>query len=567
MATRSNIIRVAAFILCIPHGDVLGQPKPAMGATVPAITEADLRLRVSIIAADSMLGRKTGSRGDDLVASYVAQEFQRIGLQPLGDHGTYFQAVPLVERAIDWSGTSLAASRHRLRPRLEFVPFPARGAWNSIRPRALQSAEVIYGGVLGDTLHWLDSASATGRFVLLTVPAGAGPLINFTFGSSLVRRYASAAGIGAATLDVTPANWIEYLSAPEMRIDSGAISRPAMKDGAGLFLLSSPAADRLLGRAAEGAPVGTRGGRVSGRIAYTLARPRFAARNVLGLLLGSDGVRNKEYVVVSAHHDHIGYSRSPVDRDSVHLFFQQYEALRRTNASLMVSAEAAARIRVNMDSVRRHHRSRPDSIFNGADDDASGIAALLEIAELATGSSARPPRSILFVAHTAEEEGDLGSLWQSDHPSVPLDSIAALLNLEMIGRGTARDFAGGGPEYLMLVGARRRSTELGDLIDSLNTTLARPFHIDMSYDAPGHPENAWCRADHAAYARLGVPVSLFSTGLHGDYHQVSDEPEYIDYPHLRSISSFVAALALDIADRPNRLILNVPKPLSTRCVQ
>jgi hypothetical protein len=563
---RSNIIRAAAFILCIPHGDVLGQPKPAMSATVPSITEADLRLRVSIIAADSMLGRKTGSRGDDLAASYVAQEFQRFGLQPLGDHGTFFQTVPVVERAIDWSATSLAASGHRLRPRLEFVPFPARGPWNSIRPRALHRAEVIYRGVLGDTLRWLDSASATGRFVLLTVPAGAGPLINFTFGSAL-RRYASAAGIGAATLDVTPANWIEYLSAPVMRIDSGVISRPAMKDGVGLFLLSSHAADQLLGRAAEGAPVGTRGMRVSGGIAYTLALPRIAARNVLGLLLGSDGVRNKEYVVVSAHHDHLGYSHSPLDRDSVHLFFEQYEALRRTNPSLTVSAEAAAHIRVNMDSVRRRHRSRPDSIFNGADDDASGIAALLEIAELATSSSARPARSILFVAHAAEEEGSLGSLWQSDHPSVPLDSISGLLNLEMIGRGTARDFAGGGPEYLMLVGARRRSAELGDLIDSLNTTLVRPFHIDLTYDAPGHPENAWCRADHAAYARLGVPVALFSTGLHGDYHQVSDEPEYIDYPHLRSISSFVAALALDIADRPNRLTLTFPKQLSTKCVQ
>ena len=136
----------------------------------------------------------------------------------------------------------------------------------------------------------------------------------------------------------------------------------------------------------------------------------------------------------------------------------------------------------------------------------------------------------------------LGSTYFTDHPTVPRDSIVAQLNIDMVGRGRATDATGedkngkllfGGPGYLQLIGARRLSTELGDLVERTNTSGKLGFNFDYSLDANGHPQNIYCRSDHWAYARYGIPVVFFTTGGHADYHQVTDEPQYIDYqPHV-----------------------------------
>src|SRR4029079_9270061 len=152
---------------------------------------------------------------------------------------------------------------------------------------------------------------------------------------------------------------------------------------------------------------------------------------------------------------------------------------------------------------------------NGADDDGSGSVAALEIAESLVASP-RPRRSILFVWHTAEEAGLLGSGWFTDHPTVPRDSIVAQLNMDMVGRGTADDVPRGGPRNLQIIGAQRRSTELGNVIDSVNARRAEPYVIDYSFDAPRHPLNRYCRSDHYMYARYGIPIAFFSRGYHID---------------------------------------------------
>ena len=140
---------------------------------------------------------------------------------------------------------------------------------------------------------------------------------------------------------------------------------------------------------------------------------------------------------------------------------------------------------------------------------------------------------MLFVWHTGEEKGLLGSRYFTDHPTVPRDSIVAQINIDMVGRGGAYGSATPGAErYLQLVGSRRLSTELGDLVETVNKTRATPFTFDYTFDANGHPDNIYCRSDHSNYARYGIPVVFFTTGLHGDYHQVTDEPQYIDYAHM-----------------------------------
>jgi len=211
-------------------------------------------------------------------------------------------------------------------------------------------------------------------------------------------------------------------------------------------------------------------------------------------------------------------------------------------------------------------------VYNGADDDGSGSVAVLEIAEAFAKSNPKPKRSIIFVWHTGEEAGLLGSQWFTDHPTVARDSIVAQLNMDMVGRGDAFDYTGpttpGGPDYLQLVGSRRLSTELGDLVEAVNKTERHPLQIDYAFDANGHPERIYCRSDHYNYARYGIPITFFTTGLHMDYHQLTDEPQYIDYEHMAHVTQLVHDAAVAVANLDHRVVVDKPKPdPHAACVQ
>jgi Zn-dependent M28 family amino/carboxypeptidase len=233
-----------------------------------------------------------------------------------------------------------------------------------------------------------------------------------------------------------------------------------------------------------------------------------------------------------------------------------------------LTPEEQASIHVNVDSLHRLRPARRDSIYNGADDDGSGSVGLLEIAEKFARSNTKPKRSIVFVWHTGEELGLYGSEWFTDHPTIPRDSIVAQLNIDMIGRGEAADIPGGGPKYVELIGSRRLSTEMGDLIEALNKSAGYNFNFDYAFDASGHPEQIYCRSDHYEYARYGIPITFITTGGHSDYHQLTDEPQYINYPHLASIANFVYDAATRIANLDHRLVVDKPKPdPHGRCVQ
>ena len=218
------------------------------------------------------------------------------------------------------------------------------------------------------------------------------------------------------------------------------------------------------------------------------------------------------------------------------------------------------RVRAILDSLRRIHAPRRDSIYNGADDDGSGSVALLEIAEAFVNAPTKPKRSILFIWHAGEEEGLWGSEYFTDHPTVPRDSIVTELNMDMIGRGRPNDVKGGGPGYLQLIGSRRLSTELGDLVESVAKKEPTHFKFDYQFDANGHPQQYYCRSDHYEYARYGIPIVFFSTGGHRDYHQVTDEPQYIDYEQLARVATLVHDVAVQAANLDHRLIVDKARP-------
>jgi Zn-dependent M28 family amino/carboxypeptidase len=143
--------------------------------------------------------------------------------------------------------------------------------------------------------------------------------------------------------------------------------------------------------------------------------------------------------------------------------------------------------------------------------------------------------------------GLIGSGWFTDHPTVPLDSIAAQLNLDMVGRGDSTDLKSGGPDYLQVIGANRRSTALQKLVEEVNRTSPHPFTLVES-----DPNGLFCRSDQWSYARFGIPIAFFTTGLHADYHQVTDETQYIDYVKLERVSRFIRDITSTLANSSER---------------
>jgi hypothetical protein len=303
-----------------------------------------------------------------------------------------------------------------------------------------------------------------------------------------------------------------------------------------------------------------RGGTARGSIAFADAPTAAPARNVVALLPGSDPALRGQMVAVGAHNDHIGIAAVAEDHDSLRAWNRVMRPLGAENSPGRPTAEEAARIGTLLDSLRRANRPRRDSIFNGADDDGSGSVGVLEIAEALARSPERPKRSILFVWHTAEELGLLGADWFTRHPTVPRDSIVAQLNIDMIGRGGPADLPNGGPEHLELLGSRRLSTELGDLVERVNGEGKHGFNFDYTYDADGHPANGYCRSDHYMYARFGIPVTFFTTGGHLDYHQLTDEAEYVDYEKMARVAGLIEDVARRVADLDHRVVVDKAKP-------
>lgn len=536
-----------------PEGPLTHAPRP----TTAPIAPGDLRTHVYALAADSMLGREAGTRGNVMATDYIAAQARRIGLQPAGDDGTFFQAVPLVERGLE-TGATLEAGGQALAAGTDFLAVPTFGGILVFAERfRADGVPVVYGGRVGDPSRMISPEQAAGRLVVFDAPLGPNGQPSFAFwAAGSFERYADAAGLAFATLDLTNEGIRGFFSGTrmEMQHGGGAAERPRVPPA---VMVTQAAAARLLGRPMSGLQVGAEGGRASGSFTF-YARPlAHPARNVVAVLPGSDPALRGQYVALGSHTDHVGTADEPVDHDSLVVFNRLLRPQGADQEPDALTAENEPAFRQALGARRAGSRApRLDSIFNGADDDASGTAAMLEIAQYLSAN--RPRRSVLFVWHTAEEVGLFGSEHFTDHPTVPRGDIVAQLNMDMVGRGAAGDVENGGPGYLELVGSRRLSTQLGDLVEAVNRTGEFGFTFDYSMDAPGHPQQIYCRSDHANYARYGIPVTFFTTGGHAEYHQLTDEPQYLDYDKLAQVSRLIAAVTQAIADRPERLVVDKP---------
>ncbi len=545
--------RIALLLLAVAACQPTRTAAPtAPAATSPAIAPGDLKSRLYAFAADSMEGRKSGTPGNVRATDYLAREAKRIGLEPAGENGTWFQTVPLVYRVLD-PGSALTVDGTTLRAWDDMIPRDqGRGA------RPLDGVQAIYAGTwAGKDDRMISREQVAGKLVVVTfAPTAAGTPTSMVNRAVTTARFATAAGIAVVTLDdLSPTERLELAAS------GAALGRGSSETATPAFLyVTSRAASLLLGADPAGLAPGTAGRTVSGEVRFTDRPAPAPARNVVALLRGSDPALRGQMVAIGAHNDHVGTSPVALDHDSVRAYNRVMRPEGANDPIGVPNAGQQARIRQILDSLRRLNPPRPDSIFNGADDDGSGSVGVLEIAESLAQGGQRPKRSVLFVWHTGEEMGLLGSEWFTRHPTVPRDSIVAQLNIDMIGRGEPDDISGGGPGYLQLIGSRRLSTELGNLVERANQELTPSFRFDYTWDADGHPANYYCRSDHYMYARFGIPIAFFSSGSHRDYHQLTDEPQYVDYEKMAHVSRLVARTALEIADADHRIVVDKPKP-------
>ena len=546
---RSSAVCLAAVAIgaCSSAPGAVTKASPDAGQS--AISIADLRARLYAYSDDSMRGRQAGTPDNIRSTGWIAEQARRIGLQPAGDGGSFFQNVPLVRRELVQPST-LAVGGQTLVPWTDFAPIDIQSA-----TRNTDGAVVLFAGRLSDTTSMARASAGAGKIVVVRAVPGMSIFGAYAF---VARRYPQAVAIAFANQDniVSQAASFFRNSPPSLK----DASEPAKGPLPALLVLSNRASALLAGGDPERMTPGTTGKTVTGTVSYSeVPAP---ARNVVAIIPGTDPALRGQYVALGAHSDHIGIQSPGFDHDSLRTFNAKLHALGALDPMTDFDPARRATIRVNMDSLRRLGPARRDSISNGADDDGSGSVGLLEIAEawLKASGADRPRRSVLFVWHTAEELGLYGSEYFTDHPTVPRDSIVAQINIDMIGRGSASDVNGGGPRYLQLIGPKRLSSDYQTLITQVNAARATPFALDYQFDAEGHPEQIYCRSDHWNYARYGIPVAFFSTGSHLDYHQVTDEPQYIDYDHYRSVLQFVYDVARTVANRNNRLVVDKPKP-------
>jgi hypothetical protein len=554
-------IALAALAAC-SSGQKTPATQPSPGSALPAVSPATLKTDLYAFADDSMQGREAGTIGNVKGTNYIAAQVKKLGLQPAGENGTYFQTVPLVSKGVNPNST-LKVGGTPLTMGKDYVSFGAISQLGFASTLTANDIGSVYAGRIGDSAAaGLTEAQIAGKLVVFSPPLRNGQP-GWQFWQGLDRKkFASAAGIAVMALDITPPQVLEFLSKTQESLKSEADAGPAAKSP--FAMLISPSA----GEAIVGAnpTVGAAGKSVSANISVLTAEVTTPARNVVAILPGSDPKLKGQYVAIGAHNDHIGLEEGPpADFDSVWAYNHIVRPAGAESGNPKPTPEQLAAVKTTLDSLRKVNKPRLDSINNGADDDGSGSVSVLGIAGALASSKVKPKRSILFVCTPARRRVSGARPTTPIIPPFPrFDRGAAehghgrsgMETDDVLGDGSAK----GGPGYMQLVGSRRLSTELGDLVEKVNVDGSYGFAFDYTFDQDGHPANIYCRSDHANYARYGIPVVFFTTGVHQDYHQITDEPQFINYTKMAKIATFVANVALVVANDDHRLVVDKPKP-------
>jgi hypothetical protein len=493
---------LAALAVASPlHAQMAAPSAPAVDLAAATITAPAIAKKVGIIAHDSMEGRDTPSRGLELTAQWVADEFKRAGLKPAGENGTWFQRYPLRRSGLDAGQSSLT------------LRGPG-GAWTgsfsrdvvSVRP--VNAAASVRGEVVvASASATAEQVTATGirGKVLLVVTGGAGGRARIPAGVQAALREGVAAVVllGGRTGEAFDAQLTRQTRSSITRV-SAEEEAPApvievRGDAADAFLEAAGVDAAAVREDKAGVARAVPGVTAELKIATSAGGELLSAPNTIGMIEGTDPKLKAEYVMFTAHMDHVG-----------------------TTAGGRCRAQGA------------------DSTCNGADDDASGTVTVVELARAFAAKGARPKRTMVFMTVSGEERGLWGSAYWADHPTLPLANVVANVNIDMVGRNW--------PDTIVAIGK-----EHSDLGATLNRVNAQHPELGMTaIDDIWPDENFYRRSDHYNFARKGVPVLFFFNGVHDDYHQASDSPDKINAEKMARLARLIFYLGQDIGNAATR---------------
>jgi peptidase M28-like protein len=523
-SVRRVLAMLMLAVLTLASAGAASLPLPTPEAT-SSITVRDLKRHLSFLASEELGGRYTFSPSNLIAARYLASQLESYGYRGAGRDGSFFQRVPLSYRNVD-----LAASRVMLNDGVSKHEFAYADAFVAEVPTNMSvSGELVFVGygVSSPRNSYDDYAGLNVKGKIVVMSSGLSDSLRKLKSNDDEQAEAAALAHGAIGLIKIP-DAQALLTWQQIKVEFGGqqqLGLPPRTTSFGKVLPQITAGPELIKAIAktmgkESSDLVTPGGKsgpmelsasaeIKLRVAVKDAPP---AQNVVGVLEGGDAKLKDEYVVISAHYDHL----KTTDKGEV---------------------------------------------YRGADDDGSGTVSVLEIAQ-AFAVGPRPKRSILIIFHTGEELGLYGSEFNTDYePVVPLKKLVADLNIDMVGRSRPegdvdpRDARLTDKDSIYIIGADKLSTELHRLNEETNLDTAR-MRFDYTYNDDKHPERFYYRSDHYNYAKHGIPVIFFFTGVHRDYHQITDVVDKIDFEKMERIDRMIFSTGWRVANLDHRLVVD-----------
>lgn len=488
---------VFLFVLSLTVLSSFAQKTVKPDAYAKEITPAGLKKRLYIVASAGMQGRETATEGQQKAAAYIESEFKSMGLQP-GNKDSYQLFYTLYQ-------DSLADARLEVNGKSYQTDKDFNASVNNLDATMRFSEVVLVGSNATDSLK---NVTLAGKAVMIIGGLSTG------FG-----RRQNPGGIYPILMDKGVAAIISVspnypLPATAGRKGNQYLNVFKRNITPQQFTVSENVAKAILGNDYDNAKsnpslIKTYTSEILLDVKKTTLTMQ--SSNVIGVLSGTD--LKEEYLVVSAHYDHLGI--------------------------------------------------RNGAIYYGADDDGSGTVSILQIAQAfakAKEQGKGPRRSIIFLANSGEEKGLLGSEYYTSHPTFPLEKTTANLNIDMIGRTDSSRKTGDSLNYVYVVGDDKLSTELKSISEEANKKYLK-MELDYKFNDPNDRNRIYFRSDHYNFAKNGVPVIFYYDGMLGaDYHRPTDTPDKINYNLMAKRAQLVFYTAWDMANRNEMLKRDLQLP-------
>ena len=475
-------------VLALSTLNSFAQKNVKPGVYAKTITPADLKKRLYIVASADMQGRETATEGQRKAAAYIESQFKSLGLQP-GNTDSYqlFYNVyqdSLTDAALEVNGQSFQLDK-------DF-----NASINNI-PATMRFSEIVFVG--SNATDSLKKANLAGKAVMIIggLPQG--------FRGGQTGIYGTLLSKGVAAILSVGNNYPRTSAASRKGFQSTSLFRRNVSPQT--FTVSENVAKTILGSDYDNAKSNSSLLKTyTAEVLLDVKKTTLTAQSsdVIGVLPGTD--LNDEYLVVSAHYDHLGV--------------------------------------------------RNGAIYYGADDDGSGTVSIIQIAQAFAKAKAEgkgPRRSLIFLANSGEEEGLWGSDYYTSHPTFPLEKTTADLNIDMIGRTDSSRKAGDSSNYVYVVGDDKLSTDLRTISEAVNKKYLK-MELDYKFNDPNDRQRIYFRSDHYNFAKHGVPIIFYYDGMLGaDYHKPTDTPDKINYNLMAKRAQLVFYTAWEMANRNDML--------------